>query len=78
MRKENEIRFGCMNHAHPKEMTFVLLSRDAAAPATIRAWAAERVRLGKNTEGDDQIREALACAETMEVEGRKWVPGSAL
>ena len=34
MRKEDELtkEHTCMQHAHPKEMVFVLLSRDAAAP----------------------------------------------
>lgn len=60
-------RASCMSRAHPDEMTFVLLARDVAAPAAIRAWAKERIRLGKNTHGDDpQIREALECADTME------------
>lgn len=63
----------CMEHAHPEEMVFVLLGRDAAAPFAIRAWAAERLRLGKNVETDEQIVEALACAQTMANEGRKWV-----
>ena len=62
-----------MAHAHPQEMVFVLLSRDAAAPFAIRAWADERVRLGKNAETDEQIVEARACARTMEEEGRKWI-----
>lgn len=75
MRKKNELTLEhtCMSHAHPEEMVFVLLSRDAAAPIAIRAWVAERLRLGKNVETDDQIVEALACARTMETEGRKWV-----
>lgn len=74
MRKKDELskEHTCMQHAHPEEMVFVLLSRDAAAPAAIRAWAAERIRLGKNTETDEQIVEALACAVTMEAEGRRW------
>ena len=52
MRKEDELskEHTCMQHAHPKEMVFVLLSRDAAAPVAIRAWVAERLRLGKNVE----------------------------
>ncbi len=37
----------CLNRARDDEMTFVLLGRDAAAPAAIRAWAEERIRLGK-------------------------------
>jgi hypothetical protein len=75
MRKKDELskKHTCMQSAHPEEMTFVLLSRDAAAPVAIRAWVAERLRLGKNTEADEQITEALACAATMESEGRLWV-----
>lgn len=74
MRKEDELakEHTCMQSAHPKEMVFVLLSRDAAAPVAIRAWVAERLRLGKNVNTDEQIVEALACASTMEVEGRLW------
>jgi hypothetical protein len=57
MRKKEELERTdtCMAHAHPEEMTFVLLGRDVAAPATIRAWVAERIRLGKNVETDAQI-----------------------
>lgn len=58
----------CFNRAHAREMMFVLLSRDAAAPVAIRAWAEERIRIGKNTAADDQIREALMCADIMENE----------
>lgn len=56
----------CWNKARPNEMVFVLLGRDEAAPVTIRAWVAERIRLGKNREDDHQIQEALKCAEFME------------
>ena len=79
MRKKDELSLEhtCMRHAHPQEMTFVLLSRDAAAPAAIRAWVAERLRLGKNEASDAQIVEALECAATMEAEGRKWVGAAA-
>lgn len=75
MRKKDELtrEHTCMQHAHPSEMVFVLLSRDTAAPVAIRAWVAERLRLGKNVESDEQIVEALACAQTMEAEGRQWV-----
>jgi hypothetical protein len=62
----------CMARAHPKEMVFVLLSRDAAAPLAIRVWAEQRIILGKNVASDSQILEALACANTMEAEGRLW------
>lgn len=75
MRKKDELskEHTCMQHAHPNEMVFVLLSRDAAAPVAIRAWVDERLRLGKNVIGDPQIVEALTCAQTMEDEGRRWV-----
>lgn len=74
MRKKDEIskHKSCLSRAHEEEMVFVLLGRDAAAPAAIRAWVAERLRLGKNAETDEQIVEALECANTMEAEGAKW------
>ena len=70
MRKTEELSDpnSCMSRAKPGEMTFVLLGRDAAAPFTIRAWVAERIRLGKNKHGDQQISEALGCADKMEQE----------
>lgn len=66
----------CMSRAEPREMTFVLLGRDIAAPETIRHWVSLRIAAGKNRKNDPQIREALACAKTMEkertsVSGRK-------
>lgn len=56
----------CWNSAHDDELLFVLLERDAAAPVAIRAWADERIRIGKNTADDPQIIEALSCADQME------------
>jgi len=56
----------CMSRAKDDEVTFVLLARDKAAPAAIRAWVNERVRLGKNQYSDDQIVEAMATATQME------------
>lgn len=56
----------CLNRARHDELIFVLLARDAAAPVAIRAWCEERVRIGKNKWGDEQIMEALACAEKMQ------------
>jgi hypothetical protein len=56
----------CMSRAADQEMTFVLLARDAAAPETIRAWVRERIKLGKNGAFDDQILEAMHCADYME------------
>lgn len=55
----------CMSRARPDELVFVLLGRDAAAPAAIRSWAQERVRLEKNLPSDAQILEALDCADRM-------------
>lgn len=59
----------CFNRARPDERLFVLLGRDKAAPAAIRAWASERIRIGKNTAEDAQITEALAIADEMERAG---------
>lgn len=68
MRKWEELADAksCFNKADVNEMLFVLLARDAAAPATIRFWAKERARLGKNLYGDSQIEAALVCAAEME------------
>ena len=65
-RKELTDPRSCMNRANDDEMTFVLIGRDIAAPAAIRFWAEERIRLGKNIVTDDQIIEALECATRME------------
>jgi hypothetical protein len=74
MRKKDELsKKSCMTTAHPNEMVFTLIGRDPAAPVAIRAWVAERLRLGKNQETDAQITEALDIATTMEMEGRQWV-----
>lgn len=48
----------CLNKAHPDEWLFVLLGRDKAAGVAVQAWIDERIRLGKNTPDDDQIKEA--------------------
>lgn len=55
----------CLNRAHIYEMTFVLLSRDVAAPWTIRAWCVLRMLLRKNRWRDKQIQDALGCARRM-------------
>lgn len=56
----------CLNKARADEMLFVLLARDEAAPVAIRAWIAERIRLGKNQPEDAKLREAEAAAKVME------------
>ena len=67
-RDEIEDSESCFNKAGDGERLFVLLARDPAAPTAIRAWVAERIRLGKNSPGDEQIREAYECANLMELE----------
>jgi hypothetical protein len=74
MRKTEELsdQNSCLNRAKDDEMLFVLLGRDIAAPAAIRAWCRERIRLGKNDfEEDEQIAEALQCAVAMERDQKK-------
>jgi len=68
MRKHLELTYpaSCLNRASPDEMLFVLLERDKAAPAAIRAWIRERIKLGKNKPGDEQVVEAEAIAKYME------------
>ena len=70
MRKITEANnpMSCFSRAESDEMIFVLLGRDAASPATIRSWVKERIRLGKNSEEDEQIKEALLAAKIMENE----------
>jgi hypothetical protein len=70
MRKRDELTDpkSCMSRANDDELTFVLLARDMAAPATIRFWVVERLRLGRNRFDDPQILEALECARKMENE----------
>jgi hypothetical protein len=55
----------CLNKAGENEMLFVLLARDRAAPKALRFWCNERIRLHLNDPGDEQIKEALACADAM-------------
>lgn len=58
----------CLNRSRDNEMLFVLCGRDAAAPATIRFWAAKRIELGKNEPNDPQIIEALNAADLIDLE----------
>lgn len=71
MRKRDELTDpgSCMNRARDDEWTFVLLGRDVAAPAAIRAWIEERIRLGKNTEFDPQIVDARTWIAEVEAKG---------
>lgn len=70
MIKRDEIEYAqsCFNKAQDGERLFVMLARDPASPVAIRAWVAERIRLGKNAPEDAQVLEALECARLMEIE----------
>jgi hypothetical protein len=61
---------GCLNRAHSDEPIFVLLGRDVAAGAAIRAWIDARIAAGKNEPADDQIAEALRAAARFEETSR--------
>lgn len=65
MRKTDELADpnGCLNRAYDDEMLFVLLGRDRAAAETIKFWCGERLRLGLNNPGDQQLVDAVVCAE---------------
>ena len=67
MLKRDELRRpdSCLARAGDDERIFVLLSRDPAAPATIRSWVAERLASGKNHLDDGQVAMALDCANRM-------------
>lgn len=52
----------CWNKARMDEEVFVLLGRDVAAPDAIEFWCGVRVKNGKN---DNQIQEAIDCANRM-------------
>lgn len=60
----------CLNRAREDEMLFVLLGRDRAAPAAIRAWIGERLRLRMNAVDDEQITQAEQAALVMEGQQR--------
>lgn len=64
----------CFNKAKDDERLFILPARDPAAPVAIRAWIAERLRLGMNKEGDIQLHGAAQCAGLMELERPQTEP----
>lgn len=71
MRKRDEFEKldSCLNRALPDELLFIILGRDIAAPATVRFWASERVRLRKNKWSDAKIIEALEWASEVAGDG---------
>jgi hypothetical protein len=72
MRKRDELtdQSSCLNKARDEELLFVLLGRDPAAPAAVRAWIEARIWLGKNHDGDPQIAEARRWVESVLAEQR--------
>lgn len=79
MRKRDELSnpASCMSRARDDEMTFVLLGRDVAFAAAVRAWIEERIRLGKNRRDDAQIVEAERAVRTVLDEQAKNLAASA-
>lgn len=67
MKKIDELRDprSCLSRAQSHEWVFTLLARDPAAPIAILAWVEARIKLGKNTREDQQIKEALVTADAM-------------
>jgi len=68
MRKRDELADpkSCLNKAKDDELIFVFLERDKALPNTLRAWVAERIKLGLNEPGDAQLTSALRDAVLIE------------
>lgn len=70
--KNNPGRFDCYANAEPNEPMFILLARDAAAPAAIERWADIRkgmIRRGVKPQSDIRmVQEAEDCARAM----RDW------
>ena len=63
--KLNPGKFDCYENAKPDEPMFILLARDAGAPALVEKWAQERLLQGESPE---KLAEALQCANDM----RSW------
>ena len=76
MLKHDEINEpqSCWNKARDGERVFVLLGRDVAAPAAIRAWCSWRISEGKNVASDPQIVEAFEYARLMEIDQLRDAP----
>lgn len=51
------------NRAQDNEPVFILIGRDALAPATINCWIEMRLASGKNTVDDKQIQDAIRCLD---------------
>jgi len=70
--KNNPGNFDCYGNANPDEPMFILLARDACAPAAVEKWIEYReglIRLGIKPESDrTMLAEAAQCVEAM----REW------
>lgn len=68
--KAQEQANGCWSKAMDDEPMFILLARDAGAPALVREWADERmeqINAGTRPKADlPQVQEAYQCAGRME------------
>lgn len=69
MRKLDELILpdSCFNKAADDDLLFVLIQKDPAAPATIRFWIEERIRLGLNAQGDAKLASAESLAHRIEL-----------
>jgi len=80
MKKSEEISNpnSCFNKAKDDEVLFVLLERDAAAPAAIREWIRQRIKIGLNKPGDAQIQSAwdTILAMTEEIDDNEEKPNA--
>lgn len=70
MKKEDEQnqRDSCLNKAYADEYIFVILARDPAAQAAIRAWTIERIKLGLNDPVQAQLVEAFDLSVQMQIQ----------
>jgi len=68
--KNNPGKFDCYQNAEPDEPMFVLLGRDPSAAQLVRMWAYVR-QAAENEEDLNKIKEALECADAMELWAQK-------
>jgi hypothetical protein len=62
--KNNPGAYDCYENAEPDEPMFILLARDAGAPALVEAWAMARELRG---EDPAKVQEARDLADAMRV-----------
>lgn len=64
--------YDCHAKAEPDEPMFILLARDAGAPALVEAWAIARELRG---EDPAKVQEARDCADAMRAWRKEHRPG---